>query len=344
MNETAGRSDVVRRPFLTGRWIGPASDHFDGTRFHNERSIEHATLGGLLRWLLNRDKGLFRPIQADPGPPPPKRVKGGLRVTFVNHSTFLLQVDGLNVLTDPVWGPRASPIAWAGPKRYRPPGLRFEDLPPIDLVLLSHNHYDHLCAETLRRLAADHAPWVVSGLGNAALLNALGVERATELDWWQDVNVRDGARLTFAPSAHFSGRGLGDRDRTLWGAFMLETPSARIYFGGDTGMGPHFVQARQRLGAPDVALLPIGAYRPRWFMRRVHVNPAEAVEAARLLEARISIAMHFGTFQLADDGMEEPVEDLRAALDALGDAAPEFWVLREGEGREVLERMARAAE
>lgn len=338
-----GRSEVYRDPFPTGRWVGPRSDHFDGTRFSNRGRLQHESLGGVLKWMLSRDRGPWRRIEAEPGPAPPARVDGGPRVTFVNHATFLLQVDGLNVLTDPVWGARTSPVRWAGPKRFRPPGIRFSDLPPIDLVLLSHDHYDHLCEETMRRLAAAHRPAVVTGLGNGALLRAFGVERAVELDWWDAAELA-GARVTFTPAQHFSGRGLTDRDRTLWGAFVLETPSARIYFGGDTGMGPHFAETRARLGAPDLALLPIGAYRPAWFMSRVHVSPAEAVEAARRLEARISVATHFGTFALADDGMEEPVEDLRAALAALGDAAPEFWVLAEGEGREVPPALERAAE
>ena len=186
----------------------------------------------------------------------------------------------------------------------------------------------------MRRLAAAHAPVVVTGLGNAALLASLGVARAIELDWWEHVDVGD-ARVTFVPAQHFSGRGVTDRDRTLWGGLVLEAGGQRIYFAGDTGMGPFFAQIRARLGAPDLALLPIGAFRPEWFMRRIHVGPAEAVEAARILEARVSVAIHHGTFRLADDGMDEPVERLEAALAALGDGAPVFWVLREGEGRDI---------
>ncbi|HBQ14856.1 MAG TPA: hypothetical protein DEF51_28260, partial [Myxococcales bacterium] len=220
-------------------------------------------------------------------------------------------------------------------------GIRFDDLPPIDLVLLSHDHFDHLCEETTRRLAEAHAPAYATGLGNAALLRRFGVDEVHELDWWDGAEI-GGAKVTFTPAQHFSGRGLGDRDRTLWGAFALEHADTQIYFAGDTGMGPHFAQTRERLGAPDLALLPIGAYRPQWFMSRVHVSPAEAVEAARILEARVSVATHFGTFKLADDGMREPVEDLKKALCALGDDAPAFWVLEEGSARVVPGREAAA--
>jgi len=322
-------SEVFFRPFATGRWVGPRTDHFDGTRFRNQADAEHESLGGVLKWIANRDMGPWERIDPPPGPKPPERVREGVRVTFVNHATFLVQLGGLNVLTDPVWAERTSPVGFAGPRRYRPPGLRFEDLPPIDLVLLSHDHFDHLCEETTRRLAA-HAPVYVTGLGNGALLRRFGIDDARELDWWDETEVK-GARVVFAPAQHFSGRGVGDRDRTLWGALWLEADGTSVYFAGDTGMGPHFAETRARLGAPDLALLPIGAYRPEWFMSRVHVNPAQAVEAAQILEARVSVATHFGTFQLADDGMREPVEDLEEALAALGDAAPDFRVLREGE-------------
>ncbi|MEQ9076908.1 MAG: MBL fold metallo-hydrolase [Sandaracinaceae bacterium] len=336
-----GRSEVFFSPFATGRWVGPAGEHFDGTRFRNQVDAAHESLGGVMKWMLNREPGRWQQIHATPGPKPPLRVRDGLRVTFVNHATFLLQLGGLNVLTDPVWGERTSPVGFAGPKRFRPPGIRFEDLPPIDLVLLSHDHFDHLCEETTRRLAEAHAPAYATGLGNAALLRRFGVDEVHELDWWDGAEI-GGAKVTFTPAQHFSGRGLGDRDRTLWGAFALEHADTQIYFAGDTGMGPHFAQTRERLGAPDLALLPIGAYRPQWFMSRVHVSPAEAVEAARILEARVSVATHFGTFKLADDGMREPVEDLKKALCALGDDAPAFWVLEEGSARVVPGREAAA--
>jgi L-ascorbate metabolism protein UlaG (beta-lactamase superfamily) len=272
---------------------------------------------------------------AEPGPRPAARADD-LRVTFVGHASVLVQIAGQNVLTDPLWAERASPVSFAGPKRHRPPGIRFEDLPPIDLVLVSHDHYDHLSLPTLRRIAKEHpGARMVTGLGNRPLIESIGAREVSELDWWESVDVDERVRATFVPAQHFSGRGIGDRDTTLWGGFVVETPVGSLYFAGDTGMGPHFRQIRERIGAPRVALLPIGAYRPAWFMRRVHVCPSEAVEAARILDASTSVAIHFGTFRLADDGMDEPVRDLRAALDALGEKAPRFWVLEEGEGRDV---------
>ena len=329
---------MFRAPFPTGRWVGPRTDHFDGARFHNQATVEHESAAGLVKWMLSREAGPWRRVAAEPGPPPPERVTDGVRVTFVGHATCLVQMDGLNLLTDPVWGERSSPVSWAGPRRFRPPGIRFDDLPPIDAVLLSHDHYDHLCAPTMTRLAREHGPRVASGLGNGALLRRLGVTEAIELDWWESTPLDERVRATFVPAQHFSGRGVNDRDQTLWGGFVVEGPAGTVYFAGDTGMGPCFEQIRARFGPVDLALLPIGAYRPEWFMSRVHVSPSEAVEAARILEARTSVAIHFGTFRLADDGMDEPVEALETALDALGSGAPQFWVLNEGESRVISAR------
>ncbi len=338
MTARRGRSELIRAPFATGRWVGPKGGHFDGRRFRNAAETMHAGFGDLVRWMTHREPGPWQEQRdAAPGPRPLERVDD-LRVTFVGHATTLVQVGGLNVLTDPLWAERASPVSFAGPERHRPPGIRFSDLPPIDLVLVSHDHFDHLCLPTLRRLAREHGgARVLSGLGNAPLIRSAGARDVEELDWWESAQVSESVRATFVPAAHFSGRGIGDRDATLWGGFVLETPRGSVYFAGDTGMGAHFAQIRERLGAPRLALLPIGAYRPEWFMHRVHVSPREAVEAARTLEAQTSLAIHFGTFRLADDGMDEPVDDLRAALDALGPDAPRFWVLREGEGRDVPE-------
>lgn len=322
--------------FSAPTYDGPVSDHFDGERFHNHVSTE-GRFADFLRWRLNRDLGPWEEwTDAAPGEPPPERVDGGrLRATFVNHATVLLQMDGLNILTDPVWADRIGPVSWAGPRRRRPPGLRFEDLPPIDLVLISHNHYDHLDLPTLRRLSAAHRPRVLAGLGNAQLLAAEGVGGAEDLDWGDGVDVSDRVRVTCVPAQHFSGRGLSDRDGTLWCGFVVEGPSGRVYFAGDTGYGPHFAEARRLFGPMRLALLPIGAYRPRWFMAPMHTSPEEAVQAHRDLEAATSIGIHFGTFALADDGQREPLDDLAAALAADPVAPPRFWALGNGEGRDV---------
>jgi len=253
----------------------------------------------------------------------------------VGHSTTLLQAGGLNVLTDPVWSQRASPVAWAGPRRRRPPGLRFEDLPPIDLVLLSHNHYDHLDLPTLRRLAREHTPRFVAGLGVGRLLADAGVGPALELDWWQEADGPGGLTVTCVPARHFSGRGLRDRDATLWCGYVLHGPGGLVYFAGDTGFGRHFEEIARRFGAPRLALLPIGAYLPLWFMGPVHLSPTDALRAHQILGARASVALHFGTFRIADDAEGQAVAVLQAALREEGGHQAAFWVLACGEGRDV---------
>lgn len=321
--------------FGAPRYDGRVSDHFDGRRFFNPHATPPHGPRGLLKWMTQRNRGPWSaPTETAPGQPPPRRVEGGaVRVTFVGHSTLLVQMDGLNLLTDPIWSERASPVTFAGPRRVRPPGVRFEDLPPIDVVLVSHNHYDHLDLRTLRRLAAEHRPRFVVPLGNAAVLARAGLPGAVELDWWQDAPLAPGVRVVAAPAQHFSNRGPFDAGNTLWASFVIEGPSGRVFFGGDTGYGAHFREIAGRLGAPRVAILPIGAFRPRWFMESVHMSPQEAVAAARELGAGTSVAMHFGTFPLADDGEGEPVEELgRAVQDAPG---IRFWVLGFGEGRDV---------
>jgi len=315
---------------------GPESDHFDGTRFRNLESTTHGTPMSLLKWMMNRDRGPWTPRDGEPGPPPPERVSGDeCRVTFVGHATLLVQVAGLNLLTDPVWAERVGPKSKVGPKRHRPPGLHFEDLPPIDAVLLSHNHYDHLCEATTQRLAERHQPTVVTGLGNAQLLRRFAVDDARDLDWWERTTLDTGVGevvVSAVPMRHFSGRGPGDRDQTLWCGLHVAHPSGAILFAGDTGYGEHFGEIRKRLGAPRLALLPIGAYRPRFMMRAIHVDPAEAVQAHVDLGARTSVAMHFGTFPLADDGMDEPERDLAQALDEAELSAEDFRVVAHGVG------------
>ena len=328
--------------FAAPTYRGTASGHFDGKRFHNqsEREDEAGGFGSFLKWQLTREKGPWRDFAAAPfGPPPPRRVdKGQLHVTFVNHATVLIQMDGLNILTDPIWSFRCSPVSWAGPKRVRPPGIRFEDLPPIDAVLISHNHYDHMDVATLARLAGEHHPRFISGLGNGAMLTKEKIVGATDLDWWQSVPLTPEVRVTLVPSRHFSGRGITDRDKNLWAGFVITGPAGSVYFAGDTGMGPHFKEIADRFSPIRLAVLPIGAFRPEWFMSRVHVSPEQALQAHHILRAGTSVGMHFGTFLLADDGQDEPPTRLRAAVEqspTAGAAKPRFWVLDFGEGRDV---------
>lgn len=307
-------------------YAGPASDHFDGRVFRNQLATAEHGLREVLRWQRERDVGRWDGFEAETlAPEIVTRVAGDeLRVTFIGHASTLIQTAGLNVLTDPVWSRRASPVTFAGPERHAAPGIAFADLPPIDVVLVSHNHYDHLDVDTLALLAAGHAPAIYLPLGNTALLEERGIDGGRDLDWWDSAALANEVTLTAVPAQHFSGRGFFDDDRTLWAGFVLETPGGVIYFAGDTGVGPHFEQVRERFGPPRLALLPIGAYLPAWFMRPVHVSPREAAEAHLTLGARTSLGVHFGCFELADDGPGDPPRELAEARAALGIADEAF--------------------
>jgi L-ascorbate metabolism protein UlaG (beta-lactamase superfamily) len=313
------------------RYVMP--EHFDGRRYRNPTAHAGRSFWHLLRWMATRRKERW-PRWIDDQPPagPPPRVDAGhVAATYVNHATFLLQIGCHSVLTDPMWSHRASPLSWAGPRRVRRPGLAFDDLPPVPVVLVSHNHYDHMDLPTLRRLQKRFGPLFVTSLGNRRYLRARGLERVEELDWWQTLRVEPGFEVTLTPAQHYSRRGLFDRNRTLWGGFLLEAGGDRVYFTGDSGYDEHFKRIRERVGAIDLALVPIGAYEPRWFMRPAHVNPEEAVQAHLDLAPRVSIGMHFGTFQLTDEAIDEPVRALREALAHRGVPESAFRVPAFGE-------------
>ncbi len=320
--------------FSAPRHRGPISDHFDGRQFRNFSGVPRG-FGGVLRWAATRKSSPWpRWTEAPPGPAPPRRVTD-LRVTFVNHATLLVQTGGRNILTDPVWSDRVSPLAWIGPRRVRPPGIRFEDLPQIDAVLISHNHYDHLDLPTLARLDSRDHPWIVSGLGVRQLLASHGLTNGVDLDWWQSTEVGKGLSVTSVPVQHFSGRGLSDRNATLWTGYVISSPAGDVFFAGDTGYGPHFRLIRERFPRIRLAILPIGAYRPEWFMGPVHEDPAEALQAFGDLGAGTGVGMHFGTFRLTDEGPEEPVQEIAVLLASAPEPKPRFWVLGFGEGRDV---------
>jgi L-ascorbate metabolism protein UlaG (beta-lactamase superfamily) len=305
------------------------TDHVDGRRFFNPSgaaaqpfsAVPRMLLEPRARWPKRIDEPTRLPAALDSADPV---------VTFIGHSTFLIQTAAGNVLTDPMFSQRAGPLNLLGPRRVRQPAVRFDDLPPISMILLSHNHYDHCDLRTLGRLADRFDPIVVTPLGNAALVRSAGIRRVEELDWWQAA-TSSAMPIVLTPARHFSARTPLDRNRALWGGFMLTAGGVRLFFAGDTAYAPFFRDVRQRLGPIDLALLPIGAYEPRWFMQPVHMNPAEAVQAHLDLEAAESIGMHFGTFQLTTEGIDEPVRALDEARRTRNITPSQFRTLGFGE-------------
>lgn len=304
------------------------SDHWDGRRFKNPAGPTPLPFTAVPRMLLERRTPW--PLRIDQPPRLPASLDGAsAALTFIGHATFLIQTAAGNILTDPMYSQRAGPILF-GPRRVRQPSVRFDDLPPISTVLLSHNHYDHCDLPTLRNLARRFDPTVITPLGNGALVRTAGITRVEELDWWEEARTVT-TPVTVTPAHHFSARTPFDRNRALWGGFVMASGKVRIYFAGDTAYRPFFGELRERLGPIDLAVLPIGAYEPRWFMHAVHMNPAEAVRAHLELEAAQSIAMHFATFQLTTEGIDEPVIGLRDACHALNVPLSRFRTLGFGE-------------
>jgi L-ascorbate metabolism protein UlaG (beta-lactamase superfamily) len=291
----------------------PFPRHFDGKRFFNSGASSARGFLDVLRWkLTSRPEPCARFVSDVEQSTPPSSVEGNqLRVTLINHSTVLLQQSGSNILTDPIWSERASPLAVVGPRRRREPGVRWENLPRIDTVLLSHNHYDHLDLATLRRLADRGQSQFVVPVGVAHLLRSRNVGPVQELDWGEALPLAQ-TIIHGVPAAHFSARGILDRNLTLWCGYVIEVAGSVIYFAGDTGFGDHFASIRERFGPPRLALLPIGAYEPRWFMSPIHMAPDEAIRAHEILGARTSVAIHHGTFQLGDEGIDTPKRSLIA--------------------------------
>jgi L-ascorbate metabolism protein UlaG (beta-lactamase superfamily) len=305
------------------------SDHFDGQRFFNPTGPALQPFTAVPRMLLT-PRTRWPPFVADVPVRPPTRHAENAVVTFVGHATFLIQTAAGNILTDPMYSKHAGPWNRLGPRRVRPPAIAFDALPHISIVLLSHNHYDHCDLPTLGLLAERFDPLVVTPLGNGRLVRGAGIRRVEELDWWQSAQS-SAMPITLTPAHHFSARGPFDRNRALWGGFTLTADHTRIYFAGDTAYAPFFHEIRERLGRIDLALLPIGAYEPRWFMQSVHMNPAEAVQAHLDVGATESIAMHFGTFQLTTEGIDEPVRALEEARRARSLPASAFRILGFGE-------------
>lgn len=316
----------------TGVYRGPRSAHFNGRKFINPDGIKENGLWEVLKWMLTRRRGIWKAnLSLTPGPKPLDSIGKGIRITFVNHSTFLIQFQGINMLTDPVWSDRASPFSWAGPKRMRPPGIRFDELPAIHFVLLSHNHYDHLDLPTVKRLAAIHCPKFITPLGVLPFLEKHNIHSGFEMDWRDEEFLSDTVRIRCVPSIHFSGRGTFDRDGTLWCGYVLKSPVGNIYFAGDTGYHPGIFKEIGDECSIDVSIIPIGAYKPNWFMSPIHCSPEEALQIHLDLKSSQSIASHFGTFALADDSQQDPLKDLSIAIQNKGISPEKFIALREGE-------------
>ncbi len=311
----------------------PLSDHFDGERFSLPGGgvIGEKSLTDLWQWQSTRNPATW-PEHVPISPVVPEgRVPGGQIVaTMVGHATVLLQTEGLNILTDPIWSERASPFAFAGPKRVTDPGVRFEDLPRIDLVLVSHGHWDHMDVPTLKRLWQRDRPLILVPAGHGAMLAKAGVA-ARELDWGEAARLGP-LKAVAEPVYHWTSRWFVDRNRALWAGWSILTPHGNIYFAGDTGYGDGALfRAVKRHGPVRLAMLPMGAYEPRWFMAEQHMNPAEAVKAMADVGAKQALGLHWGTFQLTDEGRDTPRAELRAALAAADVAELAFPALAPGD-------------
>lgn len=310
--------------------------HFNGKRFYNigwsaEESMRIERNGdekwGFIGWMLHRKRAKWTQRTIKAVKPSPEYTGEWMRIVFIGHATALIQRAWRNILTDPVWSDRASPFSFLGPKRYKAPGVNFEDLPRIDAVLLSHNHYDHMDIPTLKKLSGKYPDMMIyTGLWNKKYLNDRGILNVVDMDWWSERQHDTSCKVTFLPAQHFSARGITDRNKTLWWGFRLEIDKQSLYFAWDTGYGTFIEEIKKRYPEGfDIGLLPIGAYKPRWFMAPVHTNPAEAMQMQIDLGVRKALAIHFGTFPLADDAQDEPVQDLIEAKKQHTNQIFEIW-------------------
>lgn len=321
---------------------GPVSDHFNGLHFFDPDGAPPKSLAEVLRWQFGG--GRNRAVWPDWAPSPhadtpPERVDGDkVRLSFVGHASWLIQTGGLNVLVDPVWSTRVSPVAWAGPKRHNDPGVAFEHLPKIDVVLVSHGHYDHLDIATLSRLAKNFAPRVVTPLGNDVTMRSSDPTIKVEaFDWHDCVELGGGIAVHLVPTRHWTARGVFDRNKALWASFVLETPAGKIYVVCDSGYGDggHFRRVAEKHGPLRLAILPIGAYEPRWFMRDQHMNPEDAVKALADCGAQAALGHHHGTFQLTDEAIDAPAKALVEALDTAKIPQERFVAMKPGQVVEI---------
>jgi L-ascorbate metabolism protein UlaG (beta-lactamase superfamily) len=321
---------------------GPVSDHFDGKIFFDPDGVPPKSLGEVLRWQFGggRTREVWPDwVENEFADTPPAKVEGtGVRFSYVGHASWLIQTAGINILFDPVWSDRVSPFSFAGPKRHTAPGIAFDKLPKIDVVLVSHGHYDHLDLPTLSKLSAKFAPRVITPLGNdVTMKSADSAIKAEAYDWTDRVELGNGLAVTLVPTRHWTARGLFDRNKSLWASFVLETPAGKIYIVGDSGYGDglHFRRVREAHGAIRLAILPIGAYEPRWFMKDQHMNPEDAVKALNDCGAQQALASHHSTFQLTDEAIDGPVKGLAAACSAAELPSEKFMALKPGQVVEI---------
>jgi L-ascorbate metabolism protein UlaG (beta-lactamase superfamily) len=333
-------SSLLMLSGCTNYYQGPPSHHFDGKRFFMPNTpLPDKNLFDVMQWRLTSKRAEWpKSVPLTTQDRPPLRVTTNkMRISYIGHASFLVQTGNLNLLLDPVWSDRASPVSFAGPKRVTPPGMAMADLPPIDIVYISHNHYDHLDEKTLITLHENFKPRFITPLGNDHILKRfLPADAKIEAyDWGDVVTLPYNTTLTLAPMRHWSARGLFDRNKALWASAILKTPTRSLIFISDTGYGDGriFKDIFAEHGAVDVAIIPIGAYEPRWFMKDAHVNPAEAVRIMEDLHAKKAIAHHFGSFQLTDEPHDQPVLDLKAALAQKPHLQNHFDVLAVGEAK-----------
>ncbi len=328
----------MAKEIINPYYQGPVSDHFDGTRFFLPDATPSNGLKGLLKWQFSGNRRKWpKKLDNNQHPQPhPRHDSDDFSVTFIGHATVLIQVCGLNILTDPFFSNRTSPVSFFGPKRVRPPGIALNDLPPIDFILLSHNHYDHLDLAALGKLHDLFEPVIITPLGNGAIITKTGQDhQIAEADWGETIYLNDALKVSLTPARHWSKRTLNDRNMALWCAFLLQTPFGPIYFAGDTGYGngDHFRAIKDQFGPPCLSLLPVGAYEPRWFMKGQHMNPDDAVKAHLDLESAQTIAIHHSTIQLTDEAIDEPAKDLAIALEKNAVDPDRFHMLECGQSR-----------
>lgn len=318
---------------------GPISDHFDGRAFHNLSGGEKILSGPkkrgflfVLTWLIYRSRNIWqRTPNRHIGKPEMRVNSKRIFVTFVNHSTLLLQTEGLNILVDPIWSERASPFTFLGPRRWRDPGIKFDDLPRIDIVLISNNHYDHMDIRTLRKIYDKYRPKIFVPLGNSSYLRKKGIVGTHDMDWWDKVMLSPETNLVSVPAMHFSARAFSDRNKTLWCGFVIETSRGNIYISGDIADGKFKEKIKEKYDKFILGFLPIGVWKPPWLMKSVHISPDEAFELHKYLNIETSVGVHFGTFRLSDDGQDEGPERIKQLVKESGPKQVDFRILEHGQ-------------